>query len=116
VSWGSGGLLLLGWDTVTKCKVIESTLELGEVAHTFIPRILGRGKQISECEASLVYKASSRIVKATKRNPFSKNQKGRKERRKRTNLGKNIEASNLGLESTSSRFKFNQVNFGKLCS
>jgi hypothetical protein len=31
----------------------------------------GRGKQISEFEASLVYKVSSRITRATKRNPVS---------------------------------------------
>jgi hypothetical protein len=35
----------------------------------------GRGKWISEFEASLVYKVSSRITKATQRNPVSKNQK-----------------------------------------
>jgi hypothetical protein len=33
----------------------------------------GRSKQISEFEASLVYKVSSRTVKATQRNPVSKN-------------------------------------------
>jgi hypothetical protein len=33
----------------------------------------GRGKQISEFEASLVYKVSSRTAKATQRNPVSKN-------------------------------------------
>jgi hypothetical protein len=33
------------------------------------------GRQISEFEASLVYRVSSRTVKATQRNPFLKNQK-----------------------------------------
>jgi hypothetical protein len=33
----------------------------------------GRGKWISEFEASLVYKVSSRTAKATQRNPVSKN-------------------------------------------
>jgi hypothetical protein len=32
----------------------------------------GRGKQISEFEASLVYKVSSRTARATQRNPVSK--------------------------------------------
>jgi hypothetical protein len=33
----------------------------------------GRGRQISEFEASLVYKVSSRIARAIQRNPVSKN-------------------------------------------
>ena len=35
----------------------------------------GRGRRISEFEASLVYKVSSRIARATQRNPVSKDQK-----------------------------------------
>jgi hypothetical protein len=34
----------------------------------------GRGRQISEFEASLVYRVSSRIARAIQRNPVSKNQ------------------------------------------
>jgi hypothetical protein len=34
--------------------------------------LAGRGRQISEFEASLVYKVISRTVKATQRNPVSK--------------------------------------------
>jgi hypothetical protein len=34
----------------------------------------GRGRQISEFEASLVYKVSSRSARAIQRNPVSKNQ------------------------------------------
>jgi hypothetical protein len=33
----------------------------------------GRGRQISEFEASLVYKVSSRTARATQKNPASKN-------------------------------------------
>jgi hypothetical protein len=33
----------------------------------------GRGRQISELEASLVYKVSSRTARATQTNPVSKN-------------------------------------------
>jgi hypothetical protein len=35
----------------------------------------GRGRQISEFEASLVYKVSFRTAKATQRNPVSNKQK-----------------------------------------
>jgi hypothetical protein len=35
----------------------------------------GRGRQISEFEASLVYGVSSRTARATQRNPVSKKQK-----------------------------------------
>ena len=44
-------------------------------AHACNPSILGgRGRQISEFEASLVYRVSSRTARATQRNPVSKNQ------------------------------------------
>jgi hypothetical protein len=33
----------------------------------------GKGRQISEFEASLVYRVSSRTARATQRNPVSKN-------------------------------------------
>jgi hypothetical protein len=39
----------------------------------------GRGRQISEFEASLVYKVSSRTARATQRNPVSKTNKLTKE-------------------------------------
>jgi hypothetical protein len=38
----------------------------------------GRGRRISEFEASLVYRVSSRTAKATQRNPVSKKQKQNK--------------------------------------
>jgi hypothetical protein len=38
----------------------------------------GRGRWISEFEASLVYKVSSRTARAIQRNPVSKNQKKKK--------------------------------------
>jgi hypothetical protein len=41
----------------------------------------GRGRPISEFEASLVYKVSSRISRATQRNPVLKNQKKKKKKR-----------------------------------
>jgi hypothetical protein len=45
----------------------------------------GRRRQISEFEASLVYKLSSRIARAIQRNPVSKNQK-KKKKKKRNGL------------------------------
>jgi hypothetical protein len=48
----------------------------------------GRGRQISEFEASLVYKVSSRTARATQRNRVSKNQKKKKKEREREKFGK----------------------------
>jgi hypothetical protein len=42
-----------------------------------------RGRQISEFEASLLYRVSSRTAKATQRNPVSKNKNKTKEERER---------------------------------
>jgi hypothetical protein len=39
----------------------------------------GRGRWISEFEASLVYKVSSRTARATQRNPVSKNKQTNKQ-------------------------------------
>jgi hypothetical protein len=41
----------------------------------------GRGRQISEFEASLVYRVSSRTARATQKNPVS--EKKKKERKKK---------------------------------
>jgi hypothetical protein len=38
---------------------------------TLIPALGGRGRQISEFKASLVYRVSSRIARASQRNPVS---------------------------------------------
>jgi hypothetical protein len=50
----------------------------------------GRGRWISEFEASLVYRVSSRIAKATQRNPDSKKpkEKKRKNKKKTGGIGK----------------------------
>ena len=42
----------------------------------------GRGRWISEFEASLVYKVSSRTARAIQRNPVSKNKKTKKKKKK----------------------------------
>jgi hypothetical protein len=41
----------------------------------------GRGRRISEFEANLVYRVSSRTAKATQRNPVSKKKKKRKKKK-----------------------------------
>jgi hypothetical protein len=41
----------------------------------------GRGRQISEFEASLVYRVSSRTTRATQRNPVSKKKKKKKKKK-----------------------------------
>jgi hypothetical protein len=42
----------------------------------------GRGRWISEFEASLIYRVSSRTARATQRNPVSKKRKEKKRKRK----------------------------------
>jgi hypothetical protein len=42
----------------------------------------GRGRRISEFEASLVYRVSSSTARATQRNPVSKKPKKKKKRKK----------------------------------
>jgi hypothetical protein len=62
----------------------------------------GRGRQISEFEASLVYKVTSRKARSTQRNPVSKKQqnktKTKKERKKFFNALKLLKNSFTFLE------------------
>jgi hypothetical protein len=53
----------------------------------------GRGRQISEFEASLVYKVSFRTARAIQRNPVSKNQKNQKKTKNKTNKQKKTQKS-----------------------
>jgi hypothetical protein len=46
----------------------------------------GRGRQISEFEASLVYKVSSRTARAIQRNPVSKKTKTKREREREPHI------------------------------
>jgi hypothetical protein len=52
----------------------------------------GRGRWISEFEASLVYRVSSRTARATQRNPVSKNQKKKKRKKKEKKASKQARA------------------------
>jgi hypothetical protein len=45
----------------------------------------GRGRQISEFEASLVYRVSSRIARATQRNPVLKNKNKQQQQQQKRN-------------------------------
>jgi hypothetical protein len=47
----------------------------------------GRGRQISEFKASLVYRVSSRTAKTIQRNPVSKNQKKKRKRKRKKKKG-----------------------------
>jgi hypothetical protein len=49
----------------------------------------GRGRWISEFEASLVYRVSSRTARATQRNPVSKQQQQQKTKKTKTKKKKN---------------------------
>jgi hypothetical protein len=59
----------------------------------------GRGKQISEFEASLVYRVSSRTARAIQRNPVSKNKKQKNKTNKRVKVSgpKGIKLSSTSL-------------------
>jgi hypothetical protein len=48
------------------------------VANAFNQHLGGRGRQISEFEASLVYRVSSRTARAIQRNPVSGKKKKKK--------------------------------------
>jgi hypothetical protein len=50
--------------------------------------LVGRGRQISEFKASLVYRMSSRTARATQRNPVLKKKQNKKQNPKQAN--KNI--------------------------
>jgi hypothetical protein len=45
----------------------------------------GRGRQISEFKASLVYRVSSRTARTTQRNPVLKKQKTKNKNKKKNN-------------------------------
>jgi hypothetical protein len=70
------------------------------VAHaTLIP---GRGRWISEFEASLVYKVSSRTARVTQRNPVLKKQQQKKKKLGFQLQGRGARSSRLCLQVESS--------------
>jgi hypothetical protein len=68
------------------------------VAHAFNPSIRGRGRQISEFKASLVYKVIFRTARAIQRNPISKNKKqktNKQTKKKRTTTKKKTKKKDI---------------------
>jgi hypothetical protein len=65
----------------------------------------GRGRRISEFEASLVYKVSSRTAKAIQRNPVSKNNNNNNKKNGIINLERILKRKN---ENT--KFRWQRIN------
>jgi hypothetical protein len=67
----------------------------------------GRGRQISEFKASLVYRVSYRTARATQRNPVSTNKQTNKQTNNQTKQNKNDETEQIqqgqGIEQRSRR-------------
>jgi hypothetical protein len=63
------------------------------VAHAFNPSRGGRGRRISEFEASLVYRVSSRTARATQKNPVSKKKTKQNNNNKKKHLKCSISGS-----------------------
>jgi hypothetical protein len=57
----------------------------------------GRGRQISEFEASLVYKVSSRTARAIQRNPVSKTKQNKTKNKNETKTEKRIKGKLLEM-------------------
>jgi hypothetical protein len=73
----------------------------------------GRGRQISEFEASLVYKVSSRTARATQRNPVSKKQKAKKPKQtKKDDTRNGSEVKSTDCSSEGPEFKSQQPHGG----
>jgi hypothetical protein len=60
---------------VQPCENIIRNPMPGGGSHLYSQHLGGRGRQISEFEASLFYRVSSRTAKGTQRNPVSKQNK-----------------------------------------
>jgi hypothetical protein len=71
----------------------------------------GRGRQISEFEASLVYRVSSRTARATQRNPVSKN-KTNKQKTNKKQQKKNVTWQKFCREYGIVRFAFYEYRMG----
>jgi hypothetical protein len=70
----------------------------------------GRGRQIPEFEASLVYRMSSRTARATQRNPVSKKQNQKpKTKKKKKKKKKNGVCHHTWLSSLSKGFLKNDL-------
>jgi hypothetical protein len=61
----------------------ESRLGPVVAAHTLNPSTWGRGRHLSQFEASLIYRASSRIASATQRNLVKRKRKKKEKEKER---------------------------------
>jgi hypothetical protein len=66
----------------------------------------GRGRWISEFEASLVYRVSSRTARVIKRNPVSENQKKKKRRKEKKKEEKVGKENNINICHVSKVYDF----------
>jgi hypothetical protein len=102
-------------ETTLGIKILgkKSGANPGEVVHAFKPSTRGgRGRRISEFEASLVYKVSSRTAKATQRKPCLKKtkQNKNKNKQKKKSGAKNKNRTKQNKEVRSHRCKHHQQN------
>jgi hypothetical protein len=70
----------------------------------------GRGRRVSEFEASLVYRVSSRTARATQRNPVSK-KKEKKKRKKNKKHKKRKKMFNKGLWQSDTMIFTNTISY-----
>jgi hypothetical protein len=70
----------------TCCVAVSSTVKTFHLG----------GRRISEFEASLVYKVSSRTARAVQKNPVSKNQKQKNKKTKQNKTKKKTKTFHLG--------------------
>jgi hypothetical protein len=79
-------------DTMENYSAIKNEDIAGRWWNTpLIPALGSRGRRISEFEASLVYKVSSRTARATQRNPVSKTPPKKKTNKKKNKTKKKKE-------------------------
>jgi hypothetical protein len=74
------------------------------VAHTFDP-----GRWISEFEARLVYRVSSRTARATQRNPVSKNKKKKTKQKPKNQKTKNQKTKQKQKQNKTKQKTLNQT-------
>jgi hypothetical protein len=78
----------------------------------------GRGRRISEFEASLVYKVSSRTARAIQRNPVSKKQKTKQNPKQYKSLTSHVitEAMDPFVQITKGRNRINKTELKQASS
>jgi hypothetical protein len=86
-----------------------------------IPALRGRGRQISESEASLVYRVSSRTARVTQRNPISnktkqKTKKNKNKNKKQTNKQKTKEVKKFPEMYFQQKYSFQKPSFWLQCA